>query len=154
MKHSPLQLLRYVVAEISVSANRTFDPSKPSDCDITRMSVETVVNQQKTSEQGSDNSWLVEMAISQKVLEGQNFPYDFNLIIVGVFALKEGAIAANKESQFVTVNGSSMLYSAARELIRSTTAIGPWGELFLPTVSFYDKETSQRKPSTPASKAD
>ena len=94
------------------------------------------------------------MTISQKLKEGQNFPYKFDLSLIGFFACNDGFSSPADEEHFVRVNGSSMLYGAARELVRSLTARGPWGELFLPSISFYDKATKPIEEATPAPKAD
>ena len=139
MKHSPLQLLRYLAPEISCSANLAFDPSKECDNALEQLSVNAIVGQQQAPENAPGHSWSVEMKVSQKLKDGQNFPYKFDLSLIGLFLCKDGFPAPADEEQFVRVNGSSMLYGAARELVRSLTSRGPWGELFLPTLSFYDK---------------
>jgi preprotein translocase subunit SecB len=38
------------------------------------------------------------------------------------------------------VNGASMLYGAAREIVRAMTARGPYFQTVLPSVSFYPKK--------------
>lgn len=154
MKHSPLQLLRYLVPEIACSANPGFAPQKECENAIDQFSVNAVVTQQKAQGNFPGHSWLVDMTISQKLKEGQNFPYKFDLSIVGFFACNNGFPSSVDEEHFVRVNGSSMLYGAARELIRSLTARGPWGELILPSISFYDNATKPTEEVIPAPKAD
>lgn len=145
MKHSPLQLLRYVVPDVSCSANPTFDSTKPLEGGTDQLSVNAILNQQNPPENFPGHSWTVEMTISQKLKEGQNFPYKFELTLVGFFACRDGLPPKAEEDRFVRVNGSSMLYGAAREVIRSLTARGPWGELFLPGISFYDKDSKTKE---------
>jgi preprotein translocase subunit SecB len=154
MKHSPLQLLRYFVPEMSFSANQAFNPEKACESGNEQFSVEAVVTKQKALENFPGHSWSVEMVISQKIKEGQNFPYQFKLTLVGMFACKDGVMTDDIENQFVRVNGSSMLYGAARELVRLTTTLGPWGEIILPTISFYNKEATQKEQNAPVPKAD
>jgi hypothetical protein len=84
------------------------------------------------------------MKVSQKLTEGQNFPYKFDLTILGFFVCRDGVPPEAGEQRFVRVNGSSMLYGIAREIIRSTTAMGPWGFILLPTISFYEKDPTQK----------
>jgi preprotein translocase subunit SecB len=140
MKHSPLQLLRYVVADVACTATSAFDPSKPFDAGATgQLSVSATISRQKPPEDFPGHSWSVEMLISQTLEEGQNFPYTFKVSLIGFFASRDGFPSPADEEQFVRVNGSSMLYGAARELVRSLTSRGPWGELFIPSISFYDK---------------
>jgi preprotein translocase subunit SecB len=136
MKYSPLQLLRYLVPEVSCSANPSFDPEKDYEAGTEQLSVSAVVTQQQAPEKFTGHSWSVEMRISQKLKEGQNSPYTFEVALVGFFACGGGLPPAAEEERFVRVNGSSMLYGAAREIIRSLTARGPWGEIFLASASF------------------
>jgi len=145
MKPSPLQLIRYVVPEVSCSANAAFAPEKESEGAIGHLSANAVVARQKDPETAAYHAWSVEMTISQKVQDGQSVPYRFSLSLVGFFACKVGFPSAEQEEIFVRVNGSSILYGAAREIVRSLTAPGPWGEVILPTLSFYDKPAA---PST------
>jgi len=151
MKHSPLQLLRYVVADLSCTATPNFDPQKPFESIIAeQLSVNVTVTQQKSPDNFPGHSWSVEMSISQTLKEGQNFPYTFKVSFVGFFACRDGFPSPTDEEQFVRVNGSSMLYGAARELVRSLTSRGPWGELFIPSISFYDKNLkTQTEPAGP-----
>ena len=152
MKHSPLQLLRYFVPEISCSANSTFDPEKESVNGPDHLSVSAVVARQKDADNLPGHSWSVEMNVTQTLKEGCNFPYKFNLALIGFFVCKDGFPTPAAEEQFVRVNGSSMLYGASRELVRSLTSRGPWGELFLPTLSFYAKAAAPQaeQPPVPA----
>jgi preprotein translocase subunit SecB len=139
MKNSPLQLLRYVVPEASCTATPTFDPTQPIDSAITaQLSVNAAVTRQKAPDNFPGHSWSVEVSISQTLKEGQNFPYTFKVSLVGFFTCRDDLPPEAEEERFVRVNGSSMLYGAAREIVRSLTARGPWGALFIPGISFHD----------------
>jgi len=148
MKYSPLQLVRYLIPEISVSANSSFDPQKPIEARTDQFSVQVVVTQQEVHEEFKGHSWSIEMTITQKIMEGQNSPYTFRLSLVGLFFCKDGLPPKAEEERFVRVNGSSILYGAAREMMRSVTALGPWGALLLPTASFYESEAAQKVEGT------
>jgi len=150
MKNSPLQLLRYVVPEFSCSANQKFDPEKQCDNISEQFSVAANVLKQNPPEGFPIHSWVVEMRISQQLKEGQNFPYKYELVLVGFFACKEDSPPDFDEERFVRINGSSILYGAARELVRSVTTLGPWGEVFMPTVSFYDNPPNQKAEAPPS----
>src|SRR5580692_8612473 len=117
MKQSPLELLRYLVPEISCSANPNFDPNKECEGGRDKYTVEAAVIRQESQKDAPGHSWSVEMTISQKLEEGQNFPYEFEITIVGFFTCLEGLPPAAEEERFVRVNGSSLLYGAARELV-------------------------------------
>lgn len=140
MKHSPLQVLRYIVPEVACSVNPKSDPKKPWENGIGELAINIAMARQP----GPDDSvhlWNIELRVSQKLKEGVNFPYKFDVTLIGFFACKNGFPTPADEEQFVRVNGSSMLYGAARELVRSLTCRGPWGELFIPSISFYDKDS-------------
>ena len=151
MKDSPLQLLRYFTPEICCSANPSFDPQKVCEAGVDQFSVNAVVTRQTAADNFPGHSWCVEMHIAQKYKDGQNFPYKFDVTLIGFFACSDGFPSPADEGQFVRVNGSSMLYGAARELLRSLTSRGPWSEVFLPGISFYDKNSKPPgEPPAPA----
>ena len=152
MKKSPLQLLRYIVSEASCAANPTFDLKKAFGTASEQLSVGVKVNQQQSPEGAPWHSWTVEITISQKSTEGQNLPYRFEVTLVGFFACRGPLPADVEESRFVQINGSSMLYGAAREIVRSLTARGPWGVLFLPCISFYEMDSKPKEEAAPVSK--
>ena len=76
------------------------------------------------------------------------------MALVGFFGCRDGFPSPEDEEQFVRVNGSSMLYGAAREIVRSLTSRGPWGELMLPGISFYDKGAKPKEEPASAPKSD
>ena len=154
MKHSPLQLLQYFVPEISFTANQTFNTEKGCEGGIEEFSVEAVAKHQAAPENFQGRSWSVEMVISQKLKDGQNLPYKFSMTLVGMFAWLDKNATSEQEAQFVRVNGSTILYATAREVIRSTTTLGPWGPVILPTLSFYDKDASKEQATSQAPKAE
>lgn len=150
MKHSPLQLVRYLAPEISVSANSSFNPAKPTESGTEQLVVQAIVAQQKAPDNFRGQSWSIEMLITQTFKEGQNFPYTFKLALVGLFLCHDGKVAKADEERFVRINGSSILYATARELVRSLTTLGPWGEVLLPTASFYEDVAVEKKETATA----
>ena len=152
MKHSPLQLQRYLVTDISCSANQNYNPEAEWAGAMENFTVESTAVRLEDQPKTSSHSWSVEMVITQKSQKDQNFPYRFHVNLVGVFAFSEGARNAEEENQFVRVNGSSMLYGIAREVIRSLTAAGPWGAVILPTISFYGDASQKQVQADPDAK--
>jgi preprotein translocase subunit SecB len=150
MKNSPLQLLRYVLTDIACTANPKFNPEKELDGGLEQYSINAKANPLDPDKDVPGHSWSVELVVVQKRKEGQNFPYEFRLSLVGIFACQDGVLDKEKETRFVQVNGSSMLYGMAREHIRALTAAGPWGAIILPTMSFYDNKETPKKEETPA----
>jgi len=145
MKHSPLQLVRYLVTDISCTANPNFKTEKALEVVFEQYSVDVKIHSMDPTKEYPGHPWSVEMAITQKIKEGQNFPYEFRISLVGMFACQDGILPPERETQFVKVNGNSMLYGIAREHIRALTAAGPWGSIILPTMSFYDKEEPKKE---------
>jgi|ERR1017187_1617079 preprotein translocase subunit SecB len=149
MKHSPLQLIRYFVTACACNANPKYDPQKEIVGGLEQFSVEVKATPLEPTKDLPGHHWSVEMAVVQKINEGQNFPYTFHITMEGMYACKDGVLKTEAEIQFVKVNGSSMLYGIAREQIRALTAAGPWGAIIIPTLSFYEKQPDV-KDSTPA----
>lgn len=153
MKPSRLQLLRYVASEMSCNANPAFNPEKAFDPAESQPSVKVSVNLAEKSPGAEANLWKLELTVAMAFTTGENVPYSFKVSLLGFFAFHSNSTSnPETEEQFVRVNGSSMLYGAAREIVRSMTSRGPWEELFLPGVSFYDPpkaETPKPPPTKP-----
>lgn len=75
----------------------------------------------------------------------QNFPYEFKLVIFGTFDCADEMPHGISKETFVEVNGCSILYGVAREMIRATTARGPWADLMVPTITFFNPPGDQQK---------
>jgi len=138
MRSSPLQLLRYFVEEISCNSNPDYDPEKDFDFLEDQFRVDTTVAPTELDTEHEDNSWMVQMSLRQQIGPNQNFPYDFKLSIVGFFLCTSNLPNGWSPEYFVKVNGSSLLYGVAREIVRATTARGPWSDVIVPTLSFYE----------------
>ena len=154
MKLSPLQLSRYVVTNIGCTASPQFDPEKETIGAFEQFSINAKASPLEPAKDTPGHSWSVELEVAQKKKEGQNFPYEFHITIYGVFTCQDGVLGTEEETRFVQVNGSSMLYGMAREHIRALTAAGPWGEIILPTISFYDAKEQPKKEELPSPKAE
>ena len=66
--------------------------------------------------------------------EDEKVPYKIDLVAVGLFSVDKGI---DDPVRILKINGSSMLFSAAREFIIAITARGPWPPVCLPTASFF-----------------
>jgi preprotein translocase subunit SecB len=145
MKSSPLQLRRYFVTEISLTANREFDAKKEvklgdGDLDVSPSFLMT---------ENDPRQWQITLRIKQQPgRPDANAPYYFTLEMVGFFRVADD-FPAEKVEWLVNTNGTSVLYSAAREVLRAAMAQGPYVQILLPTASFYDLK-SQNKEAAPA----
>jgi preprotein translocase subunit SecB len=150
MKHSPLQLVRYLVTDIACTSNPKFNPKKEMVGTMEQYSVEFKASPLEPSKEVPGHPWSVELVVSQKIQDGQNFPYEFRIAMVGIFGCNNAAKVDEEEIRFVRVNGTSMLYGIAREQIRALTAASPWGAIIIPTISFYDSiEHSKKEEALP-----
>lgn len=138
MKFSPLQLVRYIAPEFSCKAVEHFDPEKPMTAPEDSFHVKMSADRIKATKEGDRTLWTLELRIRQEVKPEQNFPYEFKIGLVGFFSFPDGASEDFDFDRFLKVNGSSILYGIAREILRSMTARGPWEEILLPTLSFYE----------------
>ena len=137
MKTSPLTLKRYVVARMAITANREFKLDQPVNMSMDDF---TVTNELVPSTY-KDAAWQIILQIQLRANPQRNFTYSFDLDLVGYFDVAP-EYPEDKRDQLLHVNGSSMLYGAAREIIRNLSAQGPFQPLLLPSVSFYPKKDS------------
>ena len=88
--------------------------------------------------------WRVSLDIRHKEAGGETPRYRFRLRIVGFFRWAGAETPEADVARLVAVNGASILYSSARELLLLLTSRMPWGQLSLPTLSFADVEPNER----------
>lgn len=144
MKISPLQLRRYFVSESSCTANMDFDPGKQSELSFDQFHVETDLWQTE----GKSGAWTLKMVITNQIGPQQNFPYEFKLVLHGFMVCTGTVPHGLEEARYVKINGFSILYGIAREIVRATTARGPWRDVMIPTVSFFEAARLPEKPAT------
>ena len=132
---SSLLLKDYFVEELFCKANEKFDPSRQRAVGIEDL---TIIADARASKKKSEG-WQVRLVVFHQTEDGSNSPYSFRISLVGFFNVDDKYPAANAE-WLIKTNAPSVLYSAAREIIRRTTQDGPWLGVLLPTASFYTDE--------------
>jgi preprotein translocase subunit SecB len=67
-------------------------------------------------------------------------PYSFRLALVGYFHVDKSVAEKDEKraNMMLYANASALLYAAARELLATATARGPYPAVILPSVSFMD----------------
>lgn len=132
MKLAPFQLTDYYVTSLTVAANQDFDPKAESGLSLDTL---TVVPR---SQPDKDNprKWIVEISITQEIPEGKNIPYRFELEMIGFVDVSPGW-PEDQIAHHVGCNGPSMLFGAAREIIRAATGRGPFGPMLIPSTTFF-----------------
>lgn len=143
MKTSPLQLEAYFVTDLHFSINKNFDAQKGAEIKDTDVSAnfDMAIN--------AENNRLCQLTLKlqfQPAAEA-NTPYRFTIEMLGAFRVLE-VYPEEKQDRLLRVNGPSMLFGIAREIVRDITARGPYPALILPSVSFFEPE-SLPEPKSP-----
>lgn len=137
MRPAPLIVQGYHVEHLSFSVNPHYDLEAPTLLGVEDVKVESALEELVFP---SGNSWEIRMQVVQNVAAEKNAPYNFAIVIQGLFTVAEG-FPNERSRRLVETNGSSILYGTCREIIRSATSQGPYQALLLPTLSFYEPET-------------
>lgn len=131
MRLSPLQLERYILTDFGVRPNPHHDIARGVELEESDMQVA-----HEHVRDGSDpRRWFIRVRV---VVAGEGRPrlsYLVTVDLMGWVRFTDGFEAPDLE-QLASVNGSSLLYGVARELVRSATALGPFPALLLPALSF------------------
>ncbi len=135
---SSLRLEYYFVQELSFSA--LLDHANCEEATKSKFlnleSNEVEVKSEFAEAEGNPLQHRIVMTIIGKK---ENNPLPFKLCLHGYFSLSE-EFAKNKNARdILCVNGGSILYTAARELLLTITSRGPFGPIFLPTVRLLGK---------------
>ena len=96
---------------------------------------------------GAENKYQVMLELSSlRAPDGTGtLPYEVTFQVVGQFSVLDPSY--NDKEKLVRINGTSILYSAAREMVLLVTGRGPWGPYQLPTVNF---QTLSQQAAAPA----
>ena len=144
---SPLKCRGYFVTELMITANPAHDIKGSAKLDFKDLQIESSA-EALPSESGA-RMWRVLLQVRQNVGAEKNAPYNFAVVLLGHFEVHP-EYPADKVRSLVSINGSSILYSAARQMLRDAMQNGPFAALLLPTVSF--NEPAQ--PAIPAKVAE
>jgi len=136
----PLRLERYFYTKIVCLANPEFKPANEGQT----ANIEFQSHSQVMRHAEDERRWQVVLDLKTPTLEESGSPYELDFQIVGFFQVSNDYPADNME-KLVGINGTSMLYSSARDFVMTISSRGPWPPIFLPTVSY-------GPPSTPAAK--
>ena len=147
MKSAPIFLENYFVTELTLTANKDFDPEKGPDVDFSSFKVIPTY----LSDAKDRRHWQVTLRVQHQPGPEAPSPYAFALELAGFFVVHP-TVPDDVIDRIVKTNGASMLYGAAREIIRSLTGQAPFGQVILPSISFYEPrsaaETEAIEPST------
>ncbi|NQU39531.1 MAG: protein-export chaperone SecB [Lentisphaerae bacterium] len=145
MRPSNLQLRCYFVTDLTVTANQAFDPAKEVN-----VLLDDLLTEPECLVKGDDErEWQISLRVSHTPNPENNVPYSFSIELVGFFGI-ERVVPEEKVEQFAFVNGASVLFSTAREVLRSVMTNGPYDPILLPTVCFLDAKPEATIPNTPS----
>jgi hypothetical protein len=124
---SPLQLKHHVFPVVNIRSN----PSGTQDGPIhfNQHVVHLGVPEKP-------NLWQVELHVNQQSADAKRpFCYEVEIHVVGIVELNE-AVEKDKREIVAAVNGLSLIYGAAREMVMNITARAPHGPYCLPSLNF------------------
>lgn len=84
-----------------------------------------------------ERTWIIILNVKVKPRGDEKIPYQLEVEALGSFRVADDW-PQDKIKALVYANGTSLLYGAAREMISSITARGPYEMITLPTMSFTD----------------
>ncbi len=138
---SPFDLVGYFYTSSFVMASKDFAEDRFQNPDL---DVKTSMHQDPED----PTLWTVGLYVGlPEKTDLTTVPYDFGISVVGSFLLPEMDDLPEESllplKKILYVNGSSILYSAVRDHIRTITATGPYPPFVIPTYRF-DPENAPR----------
>jgi len=146
MKLAPLNLENYFAEGFEFGVNPRFDPKRPPELRFEDFqvipNVEILPPQQETLFDKDQMRAQIRLTVGFQPSHEGNFPYTFRISLIGLFSAYTTATNTDPLS-LLQVNGSSILFGAAREMIANFTSRGPFRSILLPSVSFISENLSK-----------
>lgn len=137
---APLEVIDYYVRAMNFEVNLKCDKNKPSQLDLEDVEIK---NELLRMEYDKDR-YAVILNLNIKSPENKNTPYAIKLEMYGYFQVSKDMPEEIRE-KIVKTNGTSILYGAAREIIKEMTARGGYRAILIPTASFAEIKTESVK---------
>jgi preprotein translocase subunit SecB len=155
MRVSPLRLEGYYVKELHVSIQEKWKLQSEYPAAISPEDIAVTILAGQHKEKPRERFFEVTVELQKQAIK--RYPYNFKTTLVGYFEISEQFPAEHAETM-VKANAPALLYSAARELIASTTGRGLFPALTLPSVTFIEppktsKAVKKASPKTSAKAA-
>lgn len=138
---SSLKCRGYYVTELALTANPHHQTPEKINLDFADLTIEA--NAEPVNSEEGAPFWRVALRVHQNVGPEKNAPYNFAIALLGTFDVHP-RFPADRAKQLVEVNGSSILYGAARQILRDAMSNGPFRPLLLPTASFIEPSASTK----------
>lgn len=133
MKAAQIQLTNYFVSELQFAANRDFKLDGVSSVGAEDLQV----THQASAKEGNRRQWQITLRIALNASPDSNSPYSFLVEMIGFIDVNE-SVTEDRIERFARINGTSLVFAAAREIIKAATSRGPFPPLLLPTVTFWE----------------
>ncbi len=146
MKPARISLIDYFATDLLLGTNHAFSPEHPVKFEEKHFVVTTAVRKNEAAPRDG-RRWQITLEIRHQPAPDVNFPYAYRIVLVGQFGVHDG-VQSEDEERFVRIQGASVLYGMAREIVRALTGRGPYRPVILPTMNFYEQK--QDVPSSTA----
>ncbi|MDQ3685194.1 MAG: protein-export chaperone SecB [Acidobacteriota bacterium] len=147
MRLAPLQLENYFVKSLRFDLRSGFDSRETLDDGVTLPDFNVTAN----VTQDTDDPLRARCELIVELLDdpSDKFPYTFAITLIGIFHVSAN-YPEDQVALLLRVNASSILYSAAREIVLSFSGRGSFPPVILPSVSFAPSpdETAKKQHQT------
>ncbi len=139
MQPSPLQLLQCNFETVNVTANPEFNRAQHDTAfavppQALRMSSETTVRDLESGDGWADYAIRFQLRFEPQE-SGTTSPYRGELLLQAIVRMHGGATALERK-QLAVVNGVSLIYGVARDMVCTVTSRSSHGQMLLPTLNF------------------
>ena len=148
MKPAQIQLTNYFVSELQFTANRGFETEADSKILVDDLQLVTTANPRPDS----PREWQITLRIALDAPPERNAPYTFLVEMIGFIHVDE-SVTDDRVGRFARINGTSLVFGAAREIIKAATSRGPFPPVLLPTVTFWEPKQEAPQQEAPQQEA-
>jgi preprotein translocase subunit SecB len=130
---SPLELSFHYIKELSFSVTESYIDKNLSNLQVGSPQIAVEVKTEKIDDSLRD--WRIEVLIETEKETASDFPYSFRTVLVGFFHVGD-EWPDNRVETLTKINGTSLLFSAAREALVTMTSRTGFPATVLPVVMF------------------
>ena len=134
MKTSDLLLDNYFINELNYALRKDFNENISNSLESPSLAVKC--SYEKITDNTNQRKCEIEIGLSKK--SEANFPYQFKIVMSGLFTIST-EIDAEAGERLFRVNAPSLLYSTARVILYNLTNYSGHLPFMLPSVTFIDE---------------
>src|SRR5919197_1963324 len=133
MKPAQISLTKYSVNELQFKLNKAFDQQRPTSVHIDDLRLQPELS----AIEPDRRTWEILLRLSFDPPAERNIAYSCLIEVVGTIVV-DPSLKDQDIERFVRIQGTSLVFSATREIVRAVTSRGLWGGILLPTVNFWE----------------